>query len=118
MGTVKINGIPFPGEKITIVDSEIFIDGEPVDPKVVIPRNNKIPQIFITGNVESIKSNLSVAVIGNVGRVEAGGSVICDIIQGSATARGSITCDEIMGNATAGSSITCDSIGAIELPED
>ena len=118
MGTIKINCLPFPGEKITIIDSTIFIDGEPVDPRVVIPRNTEIPQIRITGNVESIKSDLSVAVMGTVGQVEAGGSIICDIIQGSATAGSSITCDGIIGTASAGTSITCDTIGHIEMPED
>ncbi len=118
MGTVKINGIAFPGDKISIIGSKIFIDGEPIDPKVVIPLNTEIPQIFIQGNVESIKTDLSVAVMGTAGQVEAGGSVICDVIQGNASAGGSITCDEIIGDAAAGGSIICDSIGSCESVDD
>ena len=92
MGNIIINGRKYQGSCVTVVNGKTYIDGKPADN---VTQSNETPtHIVIEGDVETLKTDLSVQVNGRVGSIEAGGSVSCDNVTGNVHSGGSVSCDK------------------------
>ena len=100
---VKIQGISFEGDDITITGDGIFIDGRAIQD---ISKPLDTLKVEIIGNPRNVITSGSVIVHGDVlGYIDAGGSVRCINIEGSVNSDGSVNCGNVGGNIDAGGSV-------------
>lgn len=95
-GTVSINGTPYKGDVITILNGEIIVDGK-IHGDIL--GFNEI-SIVVNGDVETLKTEGGdVEVHGDVGTVKtASGDVYCDNVNGYVESMsGDIHCKKVIG---------------------
>lgn len=112
MGIIKIGNQSFVGNNIKINNGKVKIDGKPIS----LDENQKIFNIEITGNIDSINSDADgdINVNGNVGKIETiTGSVKCKNVTGSVTSdTGNINCEKVGGDVgTDTGDIHCGDVG-------
>ncbi|QPK89854.1 hypothetical protein IEN91_05295 [Bacillus velezensis] len=105
---LQINGKSYSGNNITVVNNQVYIDGELVDD---LNKEKKI-EVTVLNNVDKIISDQSINIKGNItGTIEARLNINCGKVNGDVAAGNNVNCDDISGNATAGNNINCDEIG-------
>ncbi|HHQ4519451.1 hypothetical protein [Aeromonas veronii] len=96
---LRVNGIPFSGNSISIQSGTISVDGITQDITIASGQSIKV-EVF--GDVEMLESIFGdVTVSGSVGRViTSSGDVCCGDVTGDVeTMSGDITCKKVGGNA-------------------
>lgn len=99
VGTVKINGVKYTGQKISIIHDDVFVDG--------VLQGSNIPDrnvsVSIIGDVTRIKTHSGdVQVYGNVSQLSTdSGDVHCNDILGYVrTLSGDVLCRDVGGSIT------------------
>jgi len=97
--TIKINGVTFHGDNVSIVNSKIIIDGKDVTP------DSKTISIQVEGNIGNLKVDVcdKVSVTGNVTNlttVSGDVSVTGDVGQNVQSVSGDVKCSNIAGKVS------------------
>ena len=101
MTTIKNNGVEIEigVGNVTVLNNKVIVDGKEIE-------IDKGKDVYIEGDVGSLKCNGSAQVTGNVGgNVDAGGSVRCGDVGGDVDAGGSVTAKNVKQDIDAGGSV-------------
>lgn len=94
--------LSYSGNNITIKNNKVYINGNLQDDA----DTEGIYGITVEGNINELKTDLSVQVNGSVNNINAGGSVTSGAVNGNINAGGSVRCDNVGGHILAGGSVT------------
>ena len=99
MSTVRINGVTFSGNSVSIKNGKVSIDGEVID-----TGTEKNIRIEVTGNIEKINADAcdSISVSGTAGPITTmSGDVTCGNVDGSvSTMSGDVRCGVVCGSVS------------------
>lgn len=97
---ITINGkwVRVPSGNITVINDQIFVDGEPID----IPESpDGIVEIRVEGDLLSVHSDVAVTCHDVHGDVKAGSAVNCQNVEGNVQAGSVVNCDRVNGSVSA-----------------
>ncbi len=98
---IKINGVSYTGNHITMRNGVVIIDG--------VKQNQKVAgatEIRVSGGLVSLTCDGDVKCGKVDGNVNAGGDVKCKAVQGKVNAGGDVECGKVGGNVNAGGDIS------------